>query len=147
MRQSRADDLGCMPSWSINNRSTRHLHELRMKCYGNIINSVWAMTVWFPSASLKRCTLRPNEVRCTYPMRYDIFHININININIEEVRSAVSVLVYLNTRTKQQTQHIQSSLSKGAFHLSELTCQTISVVMRNSLLMKAIKPDQSNLK
>ena len=79
-------------------------------------------------------------------MIYSIL-ILISILIDIEEVRSAVSVLVYLNTRTKQQTQHIQSSLSKGAFHLSELTCQTISVVMRNSLLMKAIKPDQSNLK
>ena len=80
-------------------------------------------------------------------MRYDIFHIIINISINIEEVRSAVSILVYLTTRTKQQTQHIQSTLSRGAFHLSELTHQTIPVVMRNSLLIKAIEPEQSNPK
>ena len=45
-------------------------------------------------------------------MIYSIL-ILISIFINIEEVRSAVSVLVYLNTRTKQQTQHIQSTLSK----------------------------------
>ena len=36
---------------------------------------------------------------------------------------------------------------AKGAFHLSELTCQTIPIVMRNSLLIKTIQPDQSNLK
>ena len=34
-----------------------------------------------------------------------------------------------------------------GAFHLSELTGQTIPVVMRISLLIKTIHPDQSNPK
>ena len=38
-------------------------------------------------------------------------------------------------------------SNAKGAFHLSELTCQTSPLVMRNSLLIKIIQPDQSNLK
>ena len=37
--------------------------------------------------------------------------------------------------------------LSKGAFHLPELTGQTIPVVMGNSLLIKTIQPDQSNPK
>ena len=36
---------------------------------------------------------------------------------------------------------------TKGAFHLSELTGQTITVTMRISLLIKTIKPDQSNPK
>ena len=38
-------------------------------------------------------------------------------------------------------------SSAKGAFHLSELTCQTSPLVMRTSLLIKTIQPDQSNLK
>jgi len=37
--------------------------------------------------------------------------------------------------------------LSKGAFHLSELTGQTITVAMKISLLIKTIQPDQSNPK
>ena len=36
---------------------------------------------------------------------------------------------------------------TQGAFHLSELTGQTIPVVMRISLLIKTIYPDQSNPK
>ena len=36
---------------------------------------------------------------------------------------------------------------TKGAFHLSELTGQTIPVVMGISLLIKTIQPDQSNPK
>ena len=36
---------------------------------------------------------------------------------------------------------------TKGAFHLSELTSQTIPVVMRISLLIKTLQPDQSNPK
>ena len=36
---------------------------------------------------------------------------------------------------------------SNGAFHLSELTGQTIPVVMRISLLIKSIQPDMSNPK
>ena len=36
---------------------------------------------------------------------------------------------------------------SKGAFHLSELTGQTNPVVMKISLLIKTILPDQSNPK
>ena len=35
----------------------------------------------------------------------------------------------------------------KGAFHLSELTGQTIPVVMRISLLIKTIQPDMLNPK
>ena len=34
---------------------------------------------------------------------------------------------------------------SQGAFHVSELTGQAISVTMRISLLIKTIQPDQSN--
>ena len=34
---------------------------------------------------------------------------------------------------------------SQGAFHLSELTGQTIPVAMRISLLIKTIRSDQSN--
>ena len=37
--------------------------------------------------------------------------------------------------------------VSKGAFHLSELTGQTIPVVMRILLLIKTIQPDPSNPK
>ena len=37
--------------------------------------------------------------------------------------------------------------LTKGAFHLSELAGQTIPVVIRISLLIKTIQPDQSNPK
>ena len=40
-----------------------------------------------------------------------------------------------------------ERTVSKGAFHLSELTGQTIPVVMRISLLIKTIHPDQSNPK
>ena len=36
---------------------------------------------------------------------------------------------------------------TKGAFQLSELTGQTIPVLMRISLLIKTIRPDQSNPK
>ena len=36
---------------------------------------------------------------------------------------------------------------TKGAFHLSELTGQTLLVVTRISLLIKTIQPDQSNPK
>ena len=36
---------------------------------------------------------------------------------------------------------------TKGAFHLSELTGQTIQVIMRISLLIKSIQPDLSILK
>ena len=36
--------------------------------------------------------------------------------------------------------------ISKGVFYLSELTDRTIPNVMRNSLLIKSIQPDQSNL-
>ena len=36
---------------------------------------------------------------------------------------------------------------SNGAFHLSELTCHTIPVAMRISLLIKAIQPDMSDPK
>ena len=36
---------------------------------------------------------------------------------------------------------------TQGAFHLSELTGQTLPVVMRISLLIKTIQPDQSNPK
>ena len=36
---------------------------------------------------------------------------------------------------------------SKCAFHLSELSDQTIPVVLRISLLIKTIQPDQSNTK
>ena len=36
---------------------------------------------------------------------------------------------------------------TKGAFHLPELTGQTIPIVMRISLLIKTIQPDQSNPK
>ena len=36
---------------------------------------------------------------------------------------------------------------TKGAFHLSELTGQDISFVMRILFLIKAIQPDQSNPK
>ena len=41
-------------------------------------------------------------------------------------------------------TIYMQSTLSKSAFHLSELTGQTIPVVM-SSLLIKTLQPDQSN--
>ena len=37
--------------------------------------------------------------------------------------------------------------ISKGAFHLSDLTCQSITITMRISLLIKIIQPDQSILK
>ena len=36
---------------------------------------------------------------------------------------------------------------SRGAFHLSELTGQTLLVVTRISLLIKTIQPDKSNPK
>ena len=36
---------------------------------------------------------------------------------------------------------------AKGAFHLPELTGRTIPVVMRITLLIKTIQPDQSNPK
>ena len=36
---------------------------------------------------------------------------------------------------------------TKGAFQLSELTGQTIPVLMKISLLIKTIRPDQSDLK
>ena len=41
----------------------------------------------------------------------------------------------------------IRNAKSKGAFHLSELTGQTLPVVTRISLLIKTIQPDQSNPK
>ena len=37
------------------------------------------------------------------------------------------------------------ASLLRGAFHLSELIGQTILILMRISLLIKTIQPDQSN--
>ena len=36
---------------------------------------------------------------------------------------------------------------TKGTFHLSELTGQTIAVLIRISLVIKTIQPDQSNPK
>ena len=39
------------------------------------------------------------------------------------------------------------NNYSKGAFHLSELSGQTLPVVMGISLLIKAIQADQSNPK
>ena len=41
----------------------------------------------------------------------------------------------------------LPSREAKGAFHLSELSGQTIPVVLRISLLIKTIQPDQSNPK
>ena len=40
-----------------------------------------------------------------------------------------------------------QNTTSKGAFHVSELTGQTIPVTMIISLLIKTLQPDQSNPK
>ena len=37
------------------------------------------------------------------------------------------------------------SAETEGTFHVSELTGQVIPVVMKISLLMKTIQPDQSN--
>ena len=42
---------------------------------------------------------------------------------------------------------NFKSYESNGAFHLSELTCHTIPVAMRISLLIKAIQPDMSDPK
>ena len=42
---------------------------------------------------------------------------------------------------------HIKGFCDLGAFHLSELTSQTIPVVMRISLLIKTLQPDQVNPK
>ena len=53
---------------------------------------------------------------------------------------------VTISTKVKKQL-HSNYSWSKGAFHLSELTGQTIPIIMRISLLIKTIQPDQSNRK
>ena len=37
--------------------------------------------------------------------------------------------------------------VTEGAFHLSELTGQTIANAMRISILIKSLQPDQSNPK
>ena len=42
---------------------------------------------------------------------------------------------------------NLRHKTNKGAFHLSELSGQPISIVMRISLLIKANHPDQSNPK
>ena len=43
------------------------------------------------------------------------------------------------------QKAKLNRELIQGAFHLSELTGQTLPVVTRISLLIKTIQPDQSN--
>ena len=42
---------------------------------------------------------------------------------------------------------HTKIRITRGAFHLSELTGQTLLVVTKISLLIKTIQPDQSNPK
>ena len=49
-------------------------------------------------------------------------------------------------TLSKSATETVENS-TKSAFHLSELTAQTILVVTRISLLIKTIQPDHSNPK
>ena len=46
-----------------------------------------------------------------------------------------------------QAAKHIGSKKAKGAFHLSELTGQTIPVAMIISLLIKTLQSDHSDLK
>ena len=52
-----------------------------------------------------------------------------------------------LGVLTQSYYWKISSNHIRGAFHLSELTRQTIPVVLRISLLIKTIQPDQSNSK
>ena len=60
------------------------------------------------------------------------------------------SFSLYIKKDAKHQFQYqerLMNSDSKSAFHLTELTGQTIPVVMKISLLNKTIQPDHSNSK
>ena len=64
-------------------------------------------------------------------------HIILGLPLNFFFQYSLFSCLFYMNPK----------NVSKGAFHLPELTGQTIPVVMRILLLIKTIQPDPSNPK
>ena len=46
-------------------------------------------------------------------------------------------------TVIRSQSETIEDDQTQGAFHLSELTGQTIPVIIRISLLIKTIQPDR----
>ena len=53
----------------------------------------------------------------------------------------------YIKAIKQKAKRGFVEALTKGAFHLSELTGQDSPVVMKILLIIKAIQPDQSNPK